>query len=318
MKFCSLVFVILIFNLGLAKAQVPHTDTGSRVEIILDANIEVAKKSEVTMLDLVRIEKPIENIIKKIAELKIDPELITKKISSGQDQISLSRQEILKIIKKSNLNDLGARWQIPEIIQIQFSEQVVKSELERKILNQLQTQCNDCDFEIYIDKLPNIKAKNWNVSVEELPIKTAFLIPVEAEGKKLWVSVRVKTYKTVPVTTRWIPALQKIQPKDLELKRTEISNSKDGFLPMDQMLGATIMRSLPVGSVVGASDLKREVTIKRGQILKAHVENPDFEMSVSAVAEESGYIGDIIKIKSSDSQKLMMGKIKDNNSVVIQ
>ncbi len=318
MKLCSLVFIILIFNLGLARSEGSHADASSRVEIILDANIEVTKKSEFSMLDFVRIEKPTESIIKKIAELKIDSELMTQKISSGQDQVRLSRQEILKIIKNSNLSDRGVRWQIPEVIQIQFSEQVVKSELERKILNQLQTRCSDCDFEINIDKLPSIKAKNWKVSVEELPIKTAFLIPVEAEGKSLWVSVRVKTYKTVPVTTRWIPASQKIQPNDLELKRTEISNSKDGFLPMNQMLGATIIRSLPVGSVVGASDLKREVTVKRGQILKAQVENPDFEMSVSAVAEESGYIGDTIKIKSSDSQKVMMGKIKDNNSVVIQ
>lgn len=290
-----------------------------RAEISFATNIELAKKAEISLYDLVQIKKSNEDLLKKLAEFKINKEITGKKIADSKvrDQFAMTREEMLKLIRNSNVDGLNIRWIFPEVVNIQLNEQINKSELDRKMRNHLQVKCQDCEFEIHIEKLPAIVAKQWDIDVNNIAIKNSILIPVIADAKNLWISARIKTFKKVPVATRWIPASQKIQSEDLELKLSEITNTKDGYLPIEQMIGSALIRSIPVGSVVGASDVKREATIKRGQSLKTQIESSDFEISISAVAEESGYVGDVIKVKSSDNQKMMMGKIKDNSSVVV-
>ncbi len=298
-----------------AKAQI-------RTKVILSSEIELANKSEIYFYDLAKIEKSNPEVLKKLAEIKIDPEFIKNKFltsgmtnSSEKIYFTMTREEMIKIIRKKNLDQMNLQWVIPDLVKVELRKQISKPEIERKIENHLQALCADCTFEINIDKLPSVKSMNWDLSVNDASLKSSYLIAAKTEEKTFWISIRQKVFKEVPVTTRWIPALQKIQPGDLELKRADIANSKDGFLTLSQMTNSTLVRSMPVGSAVGASDIKREAVVKRGQILKAQIENSDFEISISATAEESGFIGDVIKIKANEKQ--MSGKIKDNGSVVV-
>jgi len=309
--FFTFIFIFLAF-----QEQVAFANSASKMETILDAQIEISQKSEIAWSDLVRWRRPSEDVIKRLSELKLENTLSSEINSQGK--VVISRSRILSMIKDSGLKDLGLLWQIPEKIQIQRLRSASAAEIERKVENQLRLKCDDCEFQIFIDKLPTLQANTWKIDASDAAIKNSLLVPLQADGKNLWVSLRLKTYKNIPVTTRLIPASQKIQSEDLELKRMDISNLKDGFLPISQMVGMSLIRSFSVGTPVGASDVKREMTIKKGQMIKALVENSDFEINVNALAEDSGYVGDVIKIRSSDTQKIMMGKIKNNNSVVVQ
>lgn len=312
----KILFLFLAFSFQLfARAQV-------RTKVILASEIELANKSEINIYDLAKIEKSSSEVLKKLSEIKIDSEFIKNKfltygITSSSEKIyfTMTREEMLKIIRKKNSDHMNLQWVIPDLVKVELRNQVNKAEIERKIDNHLQALCAECTFEINIDKLPSAKSTNWDISVSDVSLKSSYLIAAKTDEKTFWISIRQKVFKEVPVTTRWIPALQKIQPGDLELKRADIANSKDGFLNLSQMTNSILVRSMPVGSIVGASDIKREAVIKRGQVLKAQIENSDFEISISATAEESGFIGDVIKIKANDKQ--MSGKIKDNGSVVV-
>ena len=311
-----ILFLLLVLSFQLsAKALM-------RTKVILASEIELANKAEITIYDLAKIEKSNSEILKKLSEIKIDPEFIKNKfLTSGITNTSekfyftMTREEMIKIIRKKNLDHMNLQWVIPDLVKVELRNQIGKNEIERKLENHLQVLCADCTFEINIDKLPSAKSMNWDVSVGDVSLKSSYLIAAKTEEKTFWISIRQKVFKEVPVTTRWIPALQKIQPGDLELKKADIANSKDGFLNLAQMINSTLIRSMPVGSVVGASDIKREAVVKRGQVLKAQIESSDFEISISATAEESGFIGDVIKIKANEKQ--MSGKIKDNGSVVV-
>ncbi len=305
----SFFFTAFIFAMDAVEAS-------SKVEAILDSQVELSSKKSYSWIDLVRVTKANNSILKKLAEIKLSPEIFSSNNGTGVQSVARSR--ILKVIKNSELKDLGLLWQIPDTVEIKLMDQISASEIERRLTNQLQAQCDSCDVEVFVGKVPTLKARHWQINVTDLSIKNSLLIPLEADGKSLWVSVRIKAYKNVPVTTRLIPALHKIQQGDLELKRLDMAQVKDGFLNIEQMTGMMMNRSLSVGTPVGASDVKREAAIKKGQLVKILIENEDFEIQSNATAEESGFIGDLIKVKSSDHQKLIMGKIKDNNSVVIQ
>lgn len=305
-----IVFLSFFIFLGL---QVQAGETTSKTEAILASTIEVAKKNDYVWGDFVQLNKSNPALLKKLAELKFPMNLL----SSGKST-RLERSQILKVIKTSEVKALGLLWQIPENIELQITNQASANEIERKITNQLKGQCESCDFEITIEKLPNLSANQWKINVTDVAIKSSVLVPLDADGKNLWVSVRIKAFKEVPVATRLLQGQQKIQPGDLELKRKDITNTRDGFLSVEQMTGMSLARSVSVGTVVGASDVKREAAIKKGQMIKALIESADFEIYANATAEEAGFIGDTIKVRSTDNQKIMMGKIKDNNNVVIQ
>jgi flagella basal body P-ring formation protein FlgA len=66
------------------------------------------------------------------------------------------------------------------------------------------------------------------------------------------------------------------------------------------------------------SDLKREPAAHRGQVVRALVGDQDFEISINASAEENGFIGDLIKVKNLETQKMMSGIVIDKGVVKVQ
>lgn len=299
-----LFFLVFVTNQIIWASQ--DVLASSRLRVTLNSKIDLTEKSDLSLYDMVVVDKANYELLKKLSEIKIN------KTSS---HITMTREEMLKVIRQVNLENFNLQWMIPDLVEVQFHEQIEKSEIERKVANHLRTLCEECDFEVQIDHLPTYKSKDWQISFQDVTLKNSYLLSARADEKSYWISVRQKIFKTVPVSTRWIPALQRVQPGDVELKRADISNLKDGFLSVDQIVGASLLRSIPIGSVVSAADIKREAAVKRGQVLKAQIESADFEISVSAIAEEPGFIGDVIKIKTNDKQ--MSAKVKDNGSVVV-
>ena len=66
------------------------------------------------------------------------------------------------------------------------------------------------------------------------------------------------------------------------------------------------------------SDLKKETVLKKGQMVKAIAGHAFFEVSISALAEEPGSIGDVIKLKNMDSLKMFSATIVDRGLVKIE
>ena len=63
---------------------------------------------------------------------------------------------------------------------------------------------------------------------------------------------------------------------------------------------------------------KAEVQAKRGQIVKGTLGDDDFQISLNVEAQDSGYIGDVIKVKNLETQKLLSAVIVDKGVVKVQ
>ena len=58
--------------------------------------------------------------------------------------------------------------------------------------------------------------------------------------------------------------------------------------------------------------------MKKGQIVKAIFGKGQFDISISAIVEEAGSVGDVIKVKNMDSLKMFAATIVDRGLVKIE
>ena len=90
------------------------------------------------------------------------------------------------------------------------------------------------------------------------------------------------------------------------------------MLKIEAVEGMQAARYISAGQVLTYSDLKKENVVKRGQIVKVLAGNKAIEVSMSGQVEETGAIGDIVRIKNIDSQKMFAARVVDRGVVRIE
>jgi len=95
-------------------------------------------------------------------------------------------------------------------------------------------------------------------------------------------------------------------------------NYQDIVMDKKSILGMQASRFINAGQIIYYRDLKREQVLRKGQMVKALFGQNNFELSISAQAEEGGAVGDVIKVKNLDSQKMFAAKIVDRGLVKIE
>jgi flagella basal body P-ring formation protein FlgA len=72
------------------------------------------------------------------------------------------------------------------------------------------------------------------------------------------------------------------------------------------------------GRAVFPSDLKREPAAERGKAVKVIAGDELYEVSLSGVAEDTGHIGDLIKVRNIESKKVFTAVVVEKGVVKIQ
>jgi flagella basal body P-ring formation protein FlgA len=122
----------------------------------------------------------------------------------------------------------------------------------------------------------------------------------------------------VPVAKKLIRFGERLQAEDLEMIETDVTFVKEETPEMNAIVGMIANRSLTPRMPIILSDLKREPAARKGQVVKALVGDQTFEVSINASAEENGFIGDVIKIKNSETQKVMSAIVIEKGVVKVQ
>ena len=109
-----------------------------------------------------------------------------------------------------------------------------------------------------------------------------------------------------------------ITPDLISLEKRQLLNPREVIVSSEHLMGMQAARFLNAGQIISFSDLKKETVLKKGQMVKAIAGHAFFEVSISAQAEEPGSIGDVIKIKNMDSQKVFAARIVEKGLVRIE
>jgi len=276
-------------------------------EIVFPSAVEVSPREQISLYDLVET--------KSVSEEQLD-ELKSKVIEINDDRI-VTRKDLVRLTKGT-----ASYLLIPAEVKILKSKQnVSRMELERKIKNKLLSNCAQCDFQVRINSVPNHIPSDWALDLNVDLGKKSVLIPIFSESQpneKGWVAAEVVKYAMVPVLNQSIKVGDLLNENMLVLEKRQISPYADTVTDLKTLVGMQATRFLTAGQTISVKDLKKEMILKKGQIVKARVGKQDYEVSIMAMAEEAGAVGDVIKVKNIDSQKLFAAKVVDRGLVEIE
>ncbi len=276
-------------------------------EIVFPSAVEVSPREQISLYDLVET--------KSVSEEQLD-DLKSKAIEINDDRI-VRRNDLVRLTKGT-----ASYLLIPAEMKILKSKQnVSRMELERKIKNKLLANCAQCDFQVRINSVPNHIPSDWALDLNVDLGKKSVLIPIFSESQpneKGWVAAEVVKYAMVPVLNQSIKVGDLLNENMLVLEKRQISPYADTVTDLKTLVGMQATRFLTAGQTISVKDRKKEMILKKGQIVKARVGKTDYEVSIMAMAEEAGAVGDVIKVKNIDSQKLFAAKVVDRGLVEIE
>lgn len=293
---------------------------GARPEVIFPNQAEVSNTTVISVFQVAELKDLSGNAFNEIAKMSLIDNI------EDQNQVTLSGEEISKKLRdlvrsSEELKKINPSFKIPSEIKIVIRQDgLSKLEIEKSLQNFLTAQCGMCSLQIRLNSLPKVSAKNWSIDWNQGLKYGSFMIPIqEASGfSNKWITGVAKVQKRVPVTKKLIRYGERVMAEDLEMLETDITFVKEEIPSLEQIVGLMANRTLSPRKPVILSDLKREPAARRGQIVKALVGDKDFEVSINASAEENGFVGDMIKIKNPETQKVMSATVIDKGVVKVQ
>lgn len=279
----------------------------AKSEITLSSAIEVSPREVITAYDIVEGRNLSEATLTDLKDIELG-NAQTKTISK------------LEIIKK--FRGLDSNFRLPAEVKILRSKSnVSRLEIERKIMNHLLAKCGTCEYRIQINSVPQNLLTDWELDMNVDFNKSTVMIPVfsaSSSDKKGWVVVDLKKYANVPVLNRALKIGDVITEDAVITEMRLMQSYQDAITDVKSVIGMQAARFLTAGQMLASRDLKREQILRKGQMVKAIFGVDALEISISAQAEEAGAVGDVIKVKNIDSQKMFAAKIIDRGLVRIE
>ncbi len=292
------LFILLFPLISFAMAQ---------PELTFSSATEVSPRSTITIYDIVEAKNVTEQLITEMKNIKI---------ADGKST-HIEKADLAK-----SLRHLHAKFILPPEIKIMRSHnEVSRMEVERKVKNQLQINCFDCDLQIQISSVPLNLASDWDLDLNIDLSKSNAMIPIFSNSqpeKKGWVVAQIKRYQKVPVLERAVRMGDVLTRDMIVFEKRLLFNARETVLSLAAIEGMQASRYINAGQILTYADLKKENVVKRGQIVKVIAGSRSFEVTMSGQVEETGSIGDIVKIKNIDSQKVFAAKVIDRGVVRIE
>jgi flagella basal body P-ring formation protein FlgA len=86
----------------------------------------------------------------------------------------------------------------------------------------------------------------------------------------------------------------------------------------DELINYVALRTIKKGEVLKKSFLKREPLIRRGAEVDVLFRRGNLEISFRGEALDTGFYGDLIRVKSLNTGKVLRGKVISENVVLIR
>lgn len=276
-------------------------------EVVIPSAVEVSPRTELTLYDVVEVKNMTEQISSELKNISLN---------KAQDK-TISKAELIKLLR-----GVKARFVLPaELKIIPSKSSISRMEIERKIKNKLYSDCGACDIQLQISSVPNKMESDWEMDLNIDLSKNSAMIPIYAAKNsdlRGWVIVDIKRYEVIPVLNKIVKVGDVMNEDMFVMEKRKVINNRDVVKRIESVIGMQASRFLSAGQTISFSDLKKEVVLKKGQMVRAFVGGVDFEVAISAEAQESGSLGDMIKIKNLDSQKVFAAKIVDRGIVRIE
>jgi len=134
----------------------------------------------------------------------------------------------------------------------------------------------------------------------------------------LYVTVTVAQTENVVVAARPVAAGQVLGPGDLMLKPEPVADyaGRQVFYDPAQLLGGQALMTLSAGTILSADNIGEPVVVKAGQTVTVLVTSGAVQVSITAVADQTGRIGDTILLTNPSSGRRFTATVTQSGPVV--
>lgn len=315
MKLMVVLITLAILQLSfLAKAS------DSRLFIKIDENVEVHNQKKLSLYDIVELENVSKAQIEEFKSITLEEQFL-------QDQFQISSASL---IREHRQLFRGAQLNLPNTIKIKKvngknSSALSKKQIQRDLFNHLRLQCSDCQLTLSVLTLPAfqmIDESEVRIDFADINLKSNFLSQIIVSDRhgirSFWLSGQVKIERPTLVLNKNLNAGSRIKDEDLHTVVKDISSSMFALKDKNKIVDSVLQRTLSQGSAIQSNDLKVEFAVQRGQTVKLISTTAEFELSIQAIAEQNGAVGDNIKLKNTNTKKDLLGVVKEKGVVELQ
>lgn len=134
----------------------------------------------------------------------------------------------------------------------------------------------------------------------------------------LYVPVSVKNLKMVAILKQAVIRNTAISEDDIVLEKRNINRLTSGYFDAaDQLIGKIITQNLSGNTVLTKHHIKTATAVNRGQSVTLVAKNAVIEVRMKGVAMSKGAIGERIKVKNTNSQRIIEGTIIDKDLISV-
>ena len=280
-----------------------------KTEVVLKSNLETGNQMRLQLEDLILKPNP------------VPQELLDIPVSFESGNIQ--KAELLEWFKKTRTERRELNlftFSVPERIQINKLDTNPAEIFMSRTQNRLKVKCSDCDHKIKLTHFPKGQEKIDRLDFTQLPGSGPFMIStIDSEGKKSgWITGQIQTLREIVKSTRFIQSGERLREEDLTLEKTDISFNKDYFTEKKAIVGKKVSKPMAIKSAISSQDIERSYDIKQGEVVRAKAGSSGFEVTIQAIALDSGSVGEQIRIRSQNYQKLLSARVLETGLVEIQ
>lgn len=194
--------------------------------------------------------------------------------------------------------------------------------VEKELISFWQTMCSGCQLEIDQLSMPAGQYESWTLSPRrELP-RGGFSVAAQVlkDGKPytLWIQGNLIVRRSVPVAKRAIFFGERVQAADFDWHWRDVTFSQDGTPTADDIAGKRMKASVRADEILYDGMLEREKALHRGDVARVISGEDDWQVSINAIAQQDGDIGDTVTLKTVKSNKDLTGVVVAKDEVEIK
>ncbi len=125
-------------------------------------------------------------------------------------------------------------------------------------------------------------------------------------GWNVYVPVTVQIFTKVVAANRLIVPGDMITEHDLAYAEFDKNRLYDGFFKdMKEVVGLSVVRSIPAGTALTKRNVRQVAIIKRNQAVTLVIKTGAVEITMSGIAKSDGYMNDVVKVLNPSSKKII-------------
>lgn len=291
----------------------------AKARILIRPYTELKVSKEISLSDVAEFHHTSKDLQMRIGKI-----LLAAAPDEGE-QVSFSSMAISEMIRdqlpRKELSQL--QLIIPRKITVSVHKKVwSESEVKDELISAWQPLCPKCRLEIKNLSLPIGTVKKWKIKTSSVLPRGGFNVAVEVtKGEAstlLWVRGDLVIKKHVPVASRALFIGDHLAKSDVSWEWRDVTMSFDGVPSESELAGDLVRSPLRAQDIIWSRDLKKEKALKRGQLAEVFSGNNNWRVSLSAIAQQDGDVGDTVQLKNPRTKKLLTGIVTAKGEVEIR